>query len=311
MHYAFDIPKFVEWVVESWAPVAMLADRAAYSRSHFTRAFSRAVGESPRGLRNRLRLEAAAHLLRKTGFKVGEVAVEVGYQTPEAFVKAFRRAFGTTPSCFRSEPRESIWLESPNGIHFHASGLIVRRQGATKMNLSEILFRQHSDDISRILHAMSGLNDKQLDADTVPLSDTIPWDKHGKSLRSLMRSIVFTNMIWLSAFKGDALPEISASPSVEELKECHASSGTTLADFVKEVDEKGLWESEFVDALCEEPVRFVFGAVLAHIAVFGAHRRLLALAALRKLGVRGLEYGDPINWLRQVRCEPVYVPMCE
>jgi AraC family transcriptional regulator len=331
MRYAFDIPKFLEWVVQTWAPVSAAADRAAYSRSHFSRLFSKSVGESPRELRKRLQLEAGAHLLRKTEFKVGEVAVEVGYETPEAFTKAFRAMFGVGPREFRKGSdgthTKSVrhgthtkivrhpyhlptWLPSSNGIHFHPHGLIVRRQGDNDMKFSELLFRSYVDGVSTILDEMSKLTDDQLDAKTLFQGDEIPFDRHEKTLRATVKGVIFTHELWLAAFRGDGLPDLPKKPTVAELKEIHDKSGKALVEFVKEVEEKDLWASEFVDALCEEPVRFVFGAVLAHILLFGSHRRLMAIAALKSLGVKGLEYGDPINWLRKVSGEEMYVPEC-
>lgn len=49
--------------------------------------------------------------------------------------------------------------------------------------------------------------------------------------------------------------------------------------------------SEFVDALCDPPERFQYGAVLAHILTFSAYRRQLAFAALTQTG-RDIGYGD-------------------
>ncbi|MGI8923940.1 MAG: helix-turn-helix transcriptional regulator [Fimbriimonadales bacterium] len=108
-----------------------MAARAAYSRSHFSRLFANGVGETPRILRRRLQLEAAAHLLTRTRFGVGEIAVEVGYATPEAFAKAFKTAYGVSPRQFRAEGAENLRLETKSGIHFHPSGLIRGRRRGT------------------------------------------------------------------------------------------------------------------------------------------------------------------------------------
>ena len=178
------------------------------------------------------------------------------------------------------------------------------------MKFSELLFRYHVDGVSTILDEMSKLSDEQLDAKTVLQGDEIPFDRHDKTLRATMRSVIYNHELWLAAFHGDGLPDLPKKPSVDELKKIHEVSGAKLIDFVKEIEEKDLWASEFVDALCEEPVRFQFGAVLGHILVFGTYRRLMAIAALKSLGVKGLEYGDPINWSRKAGGEAMYVPEC-
>jgi hypothetical protein len=54
----------------------------------------------------------------------------------------------------------------------------------------------------------------------------------------------------------------------------------------------------FVDALCQPPVSFTFGGVVAHVLTFSAHRRQVLIGALEELGVDGVEPGDPIEWER-------------
>lgn len=82
-----------------------LAKRSGISRHHFHRLFLATVGETPRGYLRRLRLEHAAVRLRYTGRPVLELALEAGYQTHEAFTRAFRSTFGTAPSQFRRTAR--------------------------------------------------------------------------------------------------------------------------------------------------------------------------------------------------------------
>src|SRR5438105_10627197 len=79
-----------------------LARRAFLSRFHFDRLLSAALGESPAAFRRRLLLERAAHALTRSDLPVTELALGAGYQSLEAFGRAFRRAYGTTPSAFRS-----------------------------------------------------------------------------------------------------------------------------------------------------------------------------------------------------------------
>jgi len=164
MKYSFDIPGFLEWVVQTWAPAGRMAARASYSRSHFSKLFVNSVGETPRVLRRRLQLEAAAHLLARTGFTVGEVAVEVGYATPEAFAKAFRAAYGVSPRQFRANGELNHRLETKSGIHFHPSEIIVRRQGARTMTLTETLFHHNDYAVTELLEAVESLTDGQLDS---------------------------------------------------------------------------------------------------------------------------------------------------
>lgn len=297
MKYSFDIPRFLEWVLQTWAPAGRMAARAAYSRSHFSRLFANGVGETPRVLRRRLQLEAAAHLLTRTGFTVGEVAVEVGYATPEAFAKAFKSAYGVAPRQFRADGAVSHRLETKSGIHFHPSGLIVRRQGVTTMTLTEMLFRHHIDEVAMILETADSLADQQLDAESITGTNPIPFDRPAPTLRTLLERLVVTQELWLAAFKGNEYDWPQSPMAIADLRRRHETSGPTLVAFAKEVEDEGLMVSEFVDALCEPPERFQFGAVLAHVLTFSAHRRQLAIAALREMG-NDIGYGDPIAWSR-------------
>ena len=45
---------------------------------------------------------------------------------------------------------------------------------------------------------------------------------------------------------------------------------------------------------------FTFGGVFAHIVTFNAHRRLMALDALRQLGVQTEGFGDPMEYEESV-----------
>ncbi len=56
----------------------------------------------------------------------------------------------------------------------------------------------------------------------------------------------------------------------------------------------------FVDALCEPAETFTYGGVFAHIMTFNAHRRLMALDALRQLGVQTEGFGDPMEYEESV-----------
>ena len=52
------------------------------------------------------RYEAAQNLLRRSRFRVCDVAGELGYRDPSSFSRAFARWSGTTPRRFRATLRE-------------------------------------------------------------------------------------------------------------------------------------------------------------------------------------------------------------
>ncbi len=78
-----------------------LAGKAGLSAFHLHRIFSAAIGETPKQLTMRLRLAHAAATLLVTDDSVLSVALSCGFQSHEVFIRAFRRAFGMTPSSYR------------------------------------------------------------------------------------------------------------------------------------------------------------------------------------------------------------------
>jgi AraC-like DNA-binding protein len=85
-------------------PLALAAHDAGASQRTLERVFRRETHMTLGRWRQRLRLIAALRLLA-AGHDVTRVALEVGYQSPSAFVVAFRRQLGTTPArYFRPVP---------------------------------------------------------------------------------------------------------------------------------------------------------------------------------------------------------------
>lgn len=81
------------------------AARAAnFSLHHFHRIFRAQLGESVMEYTRRLRLERAARELRVKDDRLLDVAMRAGYQSHEAFTRAFIERFGVPPSTFREQP---------------------------------------------------------------------------------------------------------------------------------------------------------------------------------------------------------------
>jgi AraC family transcriptional regulator len=78
--------------------VADLAAVATFSTFHFMRVYRALAGESLGATIQRLRLARAAHLLTASAAPIAEVAGRVGFDTPQAFARAFRQQYGVTPS---------------------------------------------------------------------------------------------------------------------------------------------------------------------------------------------------------------------
>src|SRR6185437_11903436 len=86
------------------------ANIACASTFHFQRMFHILMGVTVAEYVRKRRLTLAAQELASTGAKVIDVALKYGYDTPESFNKAFRRAHGITPSeARRSETRLKVY----------------------------------------------------------------------------------------------------------------------------------------------------------------------------------------------------------
>ena len=101
--------------------LAELAADAGASASSFQRAFSRAVGESPKQYTRRLQLEAAALALLSTQQSVLDVALDAGFESHEGFTRAFAGHFGMPPTEFR-ERHAHLAADETNAALIHQIG---------------------------------------------------------------------------------------------------------------------------------------------------------------------------------------------
>ncbi len=110
--------------------VPRLASAAGLSRFHLVRMFSRMTEETLEQFLRRMRLERAAFMLLNTSHSVQEISVESGYQSPEAFSRSFRKAFGRIPTEYRKDGKD--WkLESPVGLHWNADWVLINKANRT------------------------------------------------------------------------------------------------------------------------------------------------------------------------------------
>ncbi len=83
---------------------AQLAEVAHLSPFHFHRVYRALTGETPGHTVARLRMLRAIRLLMTESSAVTEAALSAGYETPQAFSRAFRQWCGASPSEVRADP---------------------------------------------------------------------------------------------------------------------------------------------------------------------------------------------------------------
>ena len=89
----------------------VLSGVAAFSKFHFHRQFAAMFGLSVYRYVQLARMKRASfRLAYRNEESVTDIAMDTGYEAPDAFARAFRQRFGQSPSAFRKSPDWEPWL---------------------------------------------------------------------------------------------------------------------------------------------------------------------------------------------------------
>jgi AraC family transcriptional regulator len=277
-----------------------LARQAYRSRTQFYRVFRAIIEESPVALRRRLLLERAAWQLSRTQLSVTDISLHANYGSLEAFTRAFRKAFRVSPSLYRRMGATYTHLHAANGIHHHSSTDDAKgvRQS---MDLFDIFSGQESWHTRRLLDLAKTLNDEQLDRPLKFQMKVFPWDGPDQNLRQILDRMVQTKEAWAAALTGGSMPKMDNAPPADRTPSAMLArldrADEKFHGVLADVRKRSAWDDTFVDALCEPPETFTFGGMFAHVITFNAHRRMLAMDALRRLGVKVEGFGCPTEYV--------------
>jgi AraC family transcriptional regulator len=90
--------------------VEVLSGVAAFSRHHFHRQFTTLFDISVHRYVQLVRLKRASYRLAfRDDESILEIALDSGFEAPEAFSRAFKQRLGQTPSEFRKQPQWASW----------------------------------------------------------------------------------------------------------------------------------------------------------------------------------------------------------
>ena len=148
---------YIEGNLEGDLSVNALSAVAHFSAFHFHRQFSAYVGVPVARYVQLMRLRRAAHrLVCQPDYSVLDAAMGAGFESPEAFSRAFRRAFGQAPSTFRRQPDWQRWNTVFDIPHFSRSiTMQVRIVDFTEVRLAALEHRgppgQVSETVGRFI----------------------------------------------------------------------------------------------------------------------------------------------------------------
>lgn len=110
-----------------------LAKKLGYSKYHMTKRFKNLTGQTFRDYFSQRKLAYSAIALRDTDRGILDVAVQYGYDSQEAYTRAFRNAFGVTPGAYRREKIPLALHSRKNPFDPYFLGM-----GETSMSKSEL-----------------------------------------------------------------------------------------------------------------------------------------------------------------------------
>lgn len=112
---------------------------AAFSKFHFHRQFTSTFGLSLHRYVQLSRMKRASfRLAYRDDQSVTQIAMDAGYDAPDAFARAFRQRFGQSPSSFRKAPDWEPWLAAFGPLNNARSKLMRHQFDASDVTIREV-----------------------------------------------------------------------------------------------------------------------------------------------------------------------------
>ena len=131
MNYEHQLSKVIEYIgkhLDEKLTLTQLSNIACFSRYHFHRLFTAYTGLSLQQYIRWLRLKRAAHqLIIDKDLSIINIAIDAGFESHEAFSRAFKQTCGMSPSEFRRESSWQVWEKPP---------YLLQKQGDINMNIT-------------------------------------------------------------------------------------------------------------------------------------------------------------------------------
>ena len=112
---------------------------AAFSKFHFHRQFKATFGLSLHRYVQLARMKRASYRLAyRDAHSVTDIAMDAGYETPDAFARAFRQRFAQSPSRFRKSPDWEPWLAAFGPLNAARSKIMQTTFTPDQVTLREV-----------------------------------------------------------------------------------------------------------------------------------------------------------------------------
>jgi AraC family transcriptional regulator len=119
---------YIEQRLDEDVTLADVGKAAGMSQWHFQRLFKSLTGETLKTYIRSRRLAASLERLLTTELRVLDIALLAGFESQEAFARAFKQSFGLTPQKYRALRDKSLFLKKPR---FDADYLRHLREGVS------------------------------------------------------------------------------------------------------------------------------------------------------------------------------------
>ncbi|MEM7158662.1 MAG: helix-turn-helix domain-containing protein [Myxococcota bacterium] len=114
MDYARQIQRGIDYIeanLEFDIELSRVSKVAGISHWHFQRIFKAVTGETLKTYIRSRRMANALDALLTTKAGILEIAFRAGFESQEAFTRAFKKAFGITPNAYRKLGNDSLFLK--------------------------------------------------------------------------------------------------------------------------------------------------------------------------------------------------------
>lgn len=164
------------------------------------------------------------------------------------------------------------------------------------MDLTDRMVEHDGWLTARLIEAAAEVDEEALDTPVELTPSTPAFAEAAPSIRAMLDRLVFTKEMWSAAIPGKEFQR-DEDTSLGGLKRRLDHAGEEFAGLVRDIRNRGAWDTAFVDATCDPPESFTFGGAISHALSWDAYRRLIVAAALRDHGAKDIS-PDPLDWER-------------